>query len=196
MRLKKALYGLKQGPRGWNHTLVTFLTERLGSHQLLSEQSVFTRGIGDQYIAITVHVDDQSIISPNEGLIKGLKARLKIEYGITDLGILSYSLGLKVKWMTNGSVLFSQKKYARTVHARFHEFLPGKSNVPMDPTDRPKLSATTGPTTRAGKAIVANPPYGRLLMYLVVSTRPDVALAFSRLSNFLQNPGKITGGQH
>ena len=91
MCLKKALYGLKQGPREWNHTLVTFFTEKLGFHQLLSEQSVFTQGSGDQYIAITVHVDDQSIISPNEGLIKDLEVRLKIEYGITDVGILSDS---------------------------------------------------------------------------------------------------------
>ena len=37
MRLNKALYGLKQGPREWNHTLVTFLTEKLGFHQLMSE---------------------------------------------------------------------------------------------------------------------------------------------------------------
>ena len=96
MRLKKALYGLKQGPREWNHTLVTYLTEKLGFHQLLSKQSIFTRGSSDQYIAITVHVDDSSIISPNEGLIKDLKARLEIEYGITDLGIFLYTLGLEV----------------------------------------------------------------------------------------------------
>ena len=35
-RSKKTLNGLKQGPREWNHTLVTFLTEKLGFHQLLS----------------------------------------------------------------------------------------------------------------------------------------------------------------
>ena len=119
MRLKKTLYGLKYGPREWNHTLVTFLTEKLGFHQLLSEQSVFTRGSGDQYIAITVHVEDESIISPNEGLIKDLKAPLKIEYGINDLGILSYTLGLEVQWMTNDSVFLFQKKYACTVQTRF-----------------------------------------------------------------------------
>ena len=76
MRLKKTLYGLQQGPREWNHTLVTFLTEKLGLYQLLSEQSVFTRGSGDQSITITGHVDDESIISQNKGLIKDLEARL------------------------------------------------------------------------------------------------------------------------
>ena len=96
--------------------------------------------------------------------------------------------------MTNGSVLLSHKKYARTVLARFQEFLPGKSNVRMDPTDGPKLSATMGPTTRAGKAIMANLPYTQLLgslMYLIVSTRPDLALAISQLSCFSQNPGMV-----
>ena len=56
---------------------------------------VFTRVSDDQYITITVHVDDESIISLKEGLIKDLKARLKIEYEITDLGILSYTLNSK-----------------------------------------------------------------------------------------------------
>ena len=120
MRLKMAVYGLKQAPWEWNNTLVLFLTEKLRFHRLLSEQSVFTQGSGDEYIAIIVHVDDQSIISPNEGLMKDLKARLKFEYKITDQGILSYTIGLEVEWMTNGSVLLSHKKYARTIQARFH----------------------------------------------------------------------------
>ena len=96
--------------------------------------------------------------------------------------------------MTNGSVLLSHKKYACIVLAGFQEFLPGKSNVHIDLTDGPKLSATMGPTTHAGKAIMANLPYRQLLgslMYLVVSTRPDLALAMSRLSCFSQNPGMV-----
>ena len=79
---------------------------------------------------ITVHVDDQSIISPNKGLIKDLKARLKIEYGITDLGILSYTLRLEVQWMTIGSVFLSQKKSARTMLAKF-------SGIPSPKIQRP-----------------------------------------------------------
>ena len=59
---------------------------------------------------------------PNEGLIKDFKARLKIEYGIKELGILSHTLRLEVQWMTNGSVCLSQKKYAQTVLADFWNF--------------------------------------------------------------------------
>ena len=64
----------------------------------------------------------------------------------------------------------------------------------MDPTDGPKQLATMGQTTRAGKAIMANLPYRQLLgslMYLMVSTRPDLALAISRLSCFSQNLGMV-----
>ena len=106
----------------------------------------------------------------------------------------SYTLVLEVLWMTNGSELLSRNKYARTVLARFREFLRRKSNVPMDPTDGPKLSATMGPTTRARKSIMANLPYRQCLgslMYLMVSTRPDLALAISRLSCISQNPGMV-----
>ena len=63
VRLRKALYGLKQTPCEWNHTLVLFLTEQLGFTQLFSEPSVFFKGAGDDFIAISVHVDDQTIIS-------------------------------------------------------------------------------------------------------------------------------------
>ena len=55
MRLQKALYGLKQAPCEWDDTLVIFLTEQLGFTQLFSEPSVFFKGAGDDFIAISVH---------------------------------------------------------------------------------------------------------------------------------------------
>ena len=76
VRLRKVLYGLKQAPREWNHTLVLFLTEQLGFTQLFNEPSVFFKGAGDDFIAILVHVDDETIISrscgPHHGLPRGI----------------------------------------------------------------------------------------------------------------------------
>ena len=96
--------------------------------------------------------------------------------------------------MTSGSVFLSQKKYARIVLARIQELLPGTSNVPTDTTDGLKLSATMALTTRAGKASMANLPYRQLLgslMYLMVSPRPNLALAISRQSCLSQDPGMV-----
>ena len=63
VRHQKALYGLKQAPREWNHTLVLYLTKQLGFTLFYSEPSVFNKGAGDDFIAISVHVDDQTIIA-------------------------------------------------------------------------------------------------------------------------------------
>ena len=41
-----------------DHTLDNFLTEQLGFTQLFSEPSVFFKGADDNFIAISVHVDD------------------------------------------------------------------------------------------------------------------------------------------
>ena len=95
-------------------------------------------------------------------MIRILKGELKRRYGITDLGVLSYTLGLEVEW-TRNTILPSHKEYARTVVARFAEFLPGKSHVPMDSVKGPKLSVLMGRHTAAGQAIMAKHLYRHLL---------------------------------
>ena len=45
LRLSKALYGLKQAPRAWNMRLDRSL-KKLGFARCISEQAVYTRGIG------------------------------------------------------------------------------------------------------------------------------------------------------
>ena len=92
VRLRKALYGLKQAPREWNHTLVLFLTEQLGFTQLFIEPSVFLKGAGDNFIAISVHVDDQTIISRSHPPVISLKHALAKRFGIDDLGETTYTL--------------------------------------------------------------------------------------------------------
>ena len=135
-----------------------FLTEELGFHSLLSEQSAFTHGSGDSYNVITIHGDDQTIISPNEELLRIFKGELKAMFVITDLGVLSYTPGLEAKW-TESTVLLPQKKYARTIVDRLAKFLPGKLHVPMYPIKGPDLSIQMGPDTAAGEAIMAKLSY-------------------------------------
>ena len=75
--------------------------------------------------------------------------------------------------------MLSLKKYARTVVARFAEFLPVKSHVPLDSVKGLERSVLMGPDMAAGQAIMAKLPYRQLLsslMYLLVSTRPDLGL--------------------
>ena len=86
-----------QGPREGNHTLVLFLTEQLGFTQLFSEPSVFFKGVGDDFIAISVHVDDETIISRSLPPVISLKHARANRFGIDDLGETTYTLELEVQ---------------------------------------------------------------------------------------------------
>ena len=59
--------------------------------------SVFFKGAGDNFIAISVHVDDQTIISRSLPPVISLKQSLADRFGIDDLGETLYTLGLEVE---------------------------------------------------------------------------------------------------
>ena len=141
VRLWKALYGLKQAPREWNHTLVFFLTEQLGFTQLFSEPSVFFKGAGDDFIAISVHVDDQTIISRSFPPVISIKHALANKFGIDDLGETTYTLGLEVQRdSASGRLLLSQRKFIATILERFSKYVPPPCSIPMDPAAGAALS--------------------------------------------------------
>ena len=95
LRLSKALYGLKQAPRAWNTKLDKSL-KKLNFRRCLSEQAVYTRGEGSDAIILGVYVDDLIVIGGNPSEIKLFKKEMMTEFEITDLGLLSYYLGIEV----------------------------------------------------------------------------------------------------
>ena len=109
-----------RSPREWNHTLVLFLTEQPRITQLFSEPSVFFKGAGNNFIAISVHVDDQTIIARSLPPVISLKHDLANKFGIDDLGETTYTLGLKgQRDSASGRLLLSQRKFIATILERF-----------------------------------------------------------------------------
>ena len=101
---------LQQAPHEWNHTLVLCLTEQLGFTQLFSEPSVFFKGVGDNFNAISMYVDDQTIISRSLPPVISLKQALANRFGIDDLGETTYTLGLEVQLdSASRTLLLSQR---------------------------------------------------------------------------------------
>ena len=85
VRLWKELYGLKLSPHEWNHTLVLFLTEQLGFTQLYSTPLLFYKGAGDDFIAISVLVDEETIMTRSLPPVTALKQVLASKFGMDDL---------------------------------------------------------------------------------------------------------------
>ena len=106
-RLHKSLYGLKQAPRAWYQRFALF-THRLGFVASQSDVSLFVYHHDGELAYILLYVDDIIITASSDRLLHGLTRLLHSEFAMTDLGNLSFLLGISVTRMASGMVL-SQK---------------------------------------------------------------------------------------
>ena len=179
-KLSKALYGLKQAPRAWNVKLDNSL-KKLGFRRCLSEQAVYTRGTGDSAVILGVYVDDLVVIGSNIEEINLFKKQMMAEFEMTDLGLLSYYLGIEVD-QKEDFITVKQSGYARKVLEQFGMSECNSTKFPMEPGC--KLNADKG-----GQQVDAT-EYRKMigcLRYLLHS-RPDLAYSVGVASRFMERP--------
>jgi hypothetical protein len=95
VKLRKALYGLKQAGRKWYDTLCNSLAE-LGFKKSMADPAVFYVHVGNEIVILFIHVDDSTITGSSIDLIKEFRARIAQRFEITDLGSISWLLGLAI----------------------------------------------------------------------------------------------------
>ena len=93
--LHKALYGLRQVPRAWNQKLDASLLAH-GFTRCTNEHGMYIRGKGATRLIVGVYVDDLIITGGNAGAVSKSKAEMMNTFRMSDLGLLSYYLGLEV----------------------------------------------------------------------------------------------------
>jgi hypothetical protein len=94
-RLNKALYGLKQAPRAWNKRIDKFLCD-IGFVKCVPEHGVYVKKDVDKgIIVLCLYVDDLLITGSNDSYIGDFKHDLRREFEMTDLGHMSYFLGIE-----------------------------------------------------------------------------------------------------
>ena len=94
--LHKALYGLHQAPRAWNQKLDEKLGV-LGFIKCPSEHAIYCRGDGAEKLVVGVYVDDLIITGCSSNIIQNFKSQMSDVFKMSDLGVLSYYLGIEVK---------------------------------------------------------------------------------------------------
>ena len=185
-RLRKALYGLKQAPRLWNKNIDSYLRS-LGFVPSKADPCLYTRIETDgssSYIAL--FVDDLVIATKSITEMLNIKKELASRYNMKDLGELQEILGMKVirNW-TAGTITLSQEKYALDILHKFGMDQARPASTPMAPGVA--LSKQQAPSTAEEIAHAKEFPYREIigsLMYLMTSTRPDIAYAVGQLSRF------------
>jgi hypothetical protein len=70
-----------------------------------SESGLYKRRVGDLVLIVHVYVDDLEIIGDSEHVIEEFKKQMKSQLSMTNLGGLSYYLGINEKQSGDGITL-------------------------------------------------------------------------------------------
>jgi hypothetical protein len=180
LRLSKALYGLRQAPRAWNIKLDDTLLS-LGFQRSPSEHAVYARSVGSEKLLLGVYVDDLIVTGTSAEAITLFKEQMKTKFSMSDLGLLSFYLGIEVHQGTE-EITIKHTTYAAKLVERAGLSECNPVPVPMEP--RLKLSKESqNPSVDASlyRSMVGS------LRYLV-HTRPDISFAVGYISRFMENP--------
>jgi hypothetical protein len=109
--LQKALYELKQAPRAWYSRIDDHLLN-LGFVKSLSEATLYIRLKDDDILIMSLYVDDLLITGSNELQIEEFKQEMMRVFEMTNLGLMTYFLGMEVKQSKN-EVFICQKNMQR-----------------------------------------------------------------------------------
>ncbi|XP_039137235.1 uncharacterized protein LOC120274764 [Dioscorea cayenensis subsp. rotundata] len=180
-KLHKALYGLKQAPRAWYGKFDAYLQQQ-GFKRSMTEHTLYTKvGEKEEMIIVCIYVDDVIYMSPSLEMMNRFKDDMKRNFEMTDLGLLSYFLGLEIKQDTLG-IHVSQKKYIEDLLKSFNMFNCKPSSTPLCTNAKLNLFDEAEPAdiTAYRKLI------GKLIY--VTQSRPDIAFSVNLLSRFMHQP--------
>jgi hypothetical protein len=180
LRLRKALYGLRQAPRVWNAKL-DFTLKGMGFTPSPHEAAIYRRGNGGSALLVGVYVDDLVITSAKDAEVAAFKEEMKATFQMSDLGHLSFYLGIEVHQGDFGITL-RQTAYAKRIVelAGLNDCNPALTLM----EERLKLSrdsTTEEVDATQYRRLVGSLPY-------LVHTWPNLAYSVGYVSRFLQRP--------
>ncbi|CAF0996295.1 unnamed protein product [Brachionus calyciflorus] len=186
LKLNRALYGLKQAPRCWNKKLVNFL-KLLKFKQLNTDNCVFY----SPSLFLAIYVDDIVIMGAFEK-INFFKSLISDKFKTKDLGELSYILGLEINYLREDCFIINQQQYIDKIIKRFGQNDCKQTDIPIHPNH--KLTSELSNENDQLRKLIDAKTYRQAigsLIYLMISTRPDISYSVSVLSRYMQMPREL-----
>jgi hypothetical protein len=153
----------------------------LGFQRSPSDHAVYMRCDGDEKLLLGVYVDDLVVTGTSLEVITRFKAQMQSMFAMSDLGRLSFYLGIEVH-QSSTCITLKQAAYAANLVEKAGLTDCNPVHVPMEP--RLKMSKESkNPAVDATlyRSIVGS------LRYLV-HTRPDITFAVGFVSRFMEAP--------
>ncbi|KAG6527283.1 hypothetical protein ZIOFF_009380 [Zingiber officinale] len=151
----------------------------LGFKKCIQEHAVYTRGEGEASILVGVYVDDLIVTGSSTGIINKFKQQMMIEFEMSDLGLLSYYLGIEVE-QQKSRILLRQSTYAKKILSQFKMADCNATKHSMEPKTQlhKDLEGTPVDATEYRRAIGC-------LRYLL-HTRPDLSYPVGMASRYME----------
>ncbi|WVZ15253.1 hypothetical protein V8G54_012819 [Vigna mungo] len=181
--LKKALYGLKQAPRSWYSRIDAHLMS-LGFVKSLSEYTLYIKKVNKDILMISLYVDDLFVTGNCKEMIDKFKEEMENVFEMTDLGKMTFFLGMQVQQKKN-EIFVCQEKYAKEVLMKFNMGECKSAATPMN--QKEKFCREDGAEKvdeKLFRSLIG------CLMYLT-ATRPDIMHSVSLLSRYMHCASEI-----
>jgi hypothetical protein len=194
--LRKTLYGLHRSPKHWYELLVAALV-KIGMSPCKHDPCVFTGRLieGEPPLYLGVYVDDFTYFSDSNEVKRAFKQALSVELQVDFMGDVAWFLGKCYNWQrTEDNQLTVSITQTAKIESMLEDFdlvdcnavrSPYRSGLTMDSIARDHVPPNNKPEVVK--------PYQRLvggLNWLAISTRPDLSVSVSLLSQFMQDPSK------
>jgi len=163
----------------WNKKLNQVLTN-LNFIRFQSDPCIYKKI--DKYnkivCVIGVYVDD-ILLAGKDNEINVIKNEIKKYFEIKDIGDVDFIIGIKFQKWNNGYILH-QKRYILNIFEKFKKYniIPSMNLKPLE--SEMNSNEKFNPTIY--RSAIGN------LLYLAISTRPDILFAVSKAARKSQNP--------
>ena len=151
------------------------------------EHAVYRRSNKESFLLVGVYVDDLVISGPSLNDITKFKTEMKKKFIMSDLGLLSYYLGIEVKQGDDGITL-SQYAYSKKI-------LESAGMQNCNPTATP-MEARLKLGKKVEYKVVRPSQYRSIIGSLryLVNTRPNLAYAVGVVRRFMEAPSQAHWG--
>ncbi|XP_013616892.1 PREDICTED: uncharacterized mitochondrial protein AtMg00810-like [Brassica oleracea var. oleracea] len=177
--LHKRLHVLRQTPRAWNVKLDQVLKE-MRFEKCMKEPSVYCKTEGGDLLIIAIYVDDLFVTGTSLKVIRQFKEEMSKKFEMSDLGKLTYYLGIEVIQGADG-IRIKQERYAQGILRDTKMEACNATQIPME--ENLKISKAED------EREIDTTEFRRIgcLRYLL-HTRPDLCYAVGVLSRYMHNP--------
>ena len=185
-QLFKALYGHPKAGQLWNNKFVGFMKDE-GFIQSMQDKCFFYQL--DKLVLVVLYVDDLLVAAKHVSDLNKFWSKLQRMFKIRSMGEPNFFLGMEVIYLREqGLVSLSQKSYISEMSIRFNLSDHDRPVTPIKSDYYEKLQSSTNDN------VLTDIPYKELvgsLIYVMVCTRPDIALCVSCLTTYFSEPKQI-----